>query len=51
LHGEMDIVRAEMVRRLRDKSGSAKGLVEDGDVAKLTEILTGGAAREEPPGK
>jgi hypothetical protein len=45
LQGELDIVRAEMVRRLRDKGGSGKGLVEDGDVAALTEILTGGGAR------
>ncbi len=45
LHGQMDIVRAEMVRRLRVK-GAGKGLVEDGDVAKLTQILTGGSARD-----
>ena len=42
LHGEMDIVRAEMVRRLRDKNKVGEGsLVEDGDVAALTEILSG----------
>lgn len=40
LHGELDIVRAEMVRRLRDKSRSGVGLVQDGDVAALTEILS-----------
>jgi hypothetical protein len=45
LHGELDIVRAEMVRRLRDRGGSGEGLVKDGDVAVLTEILTGGGAR------
>ncbi len=45
LQGELDIVRAEMVRRLRDRGGSGEGLVQDGDVATLTEILTGGGAR------
>jgi hypothetical protein len=45
LQGELDIVRAEMVRRLRDRGGSGKGLVKDGDVAALAEILTGGGAR------
>jgi hypothetical protein len=41
LHAQIDIVRAEMVRRLREKGGSGKGLVQDGDIAVLTEILTG----------
>jgi hypothetical protein len=49
LHGELDIVRAEMVRRLRDKSSSGKGLVKDGDVTLLTEILSGHGGHEEPP--
>jgi len=40
LHGELDIVRAEMVRRLRDKNRAGAGLVQDGDVAALTEILS-----------
>ena len=39
LQGELDIVRAELVRRLRDKSGSEQGLVVDGDVAALSKIL------------
>ena len=47
LHGELDIVRAEMVRRLRDKS-RAGGLVQDGDVATLTEILSSRGAGEDP---
>lgn len=38
LHGEIDIVRAELVRRLRDKSRDGR-LVVDADVAKLAEIL------------
>lgn len=52
LHGEMDIVRAEMVRRLRDKNKSGdSGLVEDGDVAALTEILSGRGGSEDHPGE
>jgi hypothetical protein len=49
LHGELDIVRAEMVRRLRDKNSGEKGLVKDGDVALLTEILSGHGGQGEPP--
>ena len=45
LHGQLDIVRAEMVRRLRDRGESGEGLVKDGDVATLTKILTGGGSR------
>lgn len=41
LHAQIDIVRAEMVRRLRDKGSSGKSLVQDGDIAVLTDILTG----------
>jgi hypothetical protein len=41
LHAEIDIVRAELVRRLRDKNKTEGGLVVDGDVAVLTDILTG----------
>lgn len=47
LHGELDIVRAEMVRRLRDK-GRMGGLVQDGDVAALTEILSSRRGGEDP---
>jgi hypothetical protein len=51
LHGEMDIVRAEMVRRLRDKSGAGGRLVRDGDVAALTDILSSRGGLEELPGE
>lgn len=52
LHGEMDIVRAEMVRRLRDKNRSGEGgLVEDGDIAALTDILNGRYAAEDRAGE
>jgi hypothetical protein len=42
LHGEIDILRAEMVRRLKAKHAEGGGLlVQDGDVQALTEILSG----------
>ncbi len=47
LHGEMDIVRAEMVRRLRDQGQTGEGLVHDGDIAALTEILSGHQGRDD----
>jgi hypothetical protein len=46
LHGEIDIVRAEIVRRLRVKHGGQGGsLVEHGDLTALTDILSGKTAR------
>lgn len=52
LHGEMDIVRAEMVRRLRSKNESGQGsLVEDGDVAVLTDILSSRKGSEDELGE
>jgi hypothetical protein len=41
LHGEIDILKAEMVRRLRDKHSAGRSLVSDGDVEALTDILSG----------
>jgi hypothetical protein len=41
LHGEIDIVRAEIVRRLREKHNAGSSLVDNGDVARLTDILSG----------
>ena len=46
LHGELDIIRAEMVRRLRDKAGAGDSLVQNGDVAALTDILTAREPRD-----
>lgn len=45
LHGEIDILKAEMVRRLRDKHSAGQSLVSNGDVEALTHILSG-----RPPG-
>ena len=51
LHGEMDIVRAEMVRRLRDKNTEEGGLVVNGDIAVLTDIRSGRGEFEDPLGE
>jgi RsiG-like len=52
LHGEIDIIRAEIVRRLREKHSGGAGLVNRGDVSELTDILSGKQPREQgTPGK
>jgi len=51
LHGELDIVRAEMVRRLRDKNRTGSGIVQDGDVAALSDILSGRGGSGDPLGE
>ncbi len=40
LHGKIDIIRAEMVRRLRDKHQAGESLFGAGEVDKLTAILS-----------
>ena len=42
LHGKIDILRAELVARLQKSGG--QGILEQVDVDRLTEILTGKAA-------
>jgi hypothetical protein len=42
LHGKIDILRAELVARLRTSGG--KSVLDQVDVDRLTEILTGKAA-------
>ena len=49
LQGELDIVRAELVRRLRDTGGSGQGLVVDGDVAALADILASKGPSKQAP--
>jgi hypothetical protein len=49
LHAKLDILRAEMVRRLRDKHRSGDSLVGEGDIEKLSAILSSrGVSLEEP---
>lgn len=47
LHAELDIIRAETVRRLRDKNKTDGGLVRDGNLAVLTDILSGRGLSED----
>lgn len=48
IHGKLDILRAEVVRRLRDKHQSGGSLFGEGDVERLTNILSSrGLSREE----
>jgi hypothetical protein len=51
LHGKIDILRAELVNRLRDKHDAGESMISGDDVSKLTEILAGkaGAAPEDEP--
>jgi hypothetical protein len=43
LHGKIDILRAELVNRLRDKREAGDSLISGADVVQLTEILAGKA--------
>ncbi len=44
LHGKIDILRAELVARLQKSGG--RSVLDQVDVARLTEILTGKSAPE-----
>ena len=48
LHGKIDILRAELVNRLRQKRESGDSLISGDDVAQLTDILAG-RAQHTPP--
>lgn len=41
LHGKIDILRAELVNRLRGKHERGEAVISGDDVSKLTEILAG----------
>jgi hypothetical protein len=43
LHGKIDILRAELVNRLRQKREQGASLISGDDVSRLTEILAGRA--------
>jgi hypothetical protein len=43
LHGKIDILRAELVNRLRRKHDGGEEVISGSDVEKLTEILAGRA--------
>ena len=46
LHGQIDILRAELVNRLRENRPEGGTLIKGDDVQRLSEILAG---RSEPP--
>jgi hypothetical protein len=46
LHGQIDILRAELVNRLRENRAEGETLIKGNDVQRLSEILAG---RSEPP--
>ncbi|MDP9189064.1 MAG: hypothetical protein M3O25_07430 [Actinomycetota bacterium] len=48
LHGQIDLLRAELVNRLRDDQPDAGSLIKGDDVERLSEILAG---KTEPPTK
>jgi len=48
LHGKIDILRAELVNRLRHKRESGDSLISGDDVTQLTDILAGRAQRNPP---
>jgi len=50
LHGRIDILRAELVNRLRQKRERGDSLISGADVRQLTEILAG-KARTAPDGE
>ena len=51
LHGKIDILRAELVNRLRQKREAGESMISGADVEQLTRILSGEAqapAEDEP---
>lgn len=48
LHGQIDILRAELVNRLRDHTPDGQSLIRGDDVERLSEILAG---KHDPPTK
>jgi hypothetical protein len=48
LHGQIDILRAELVNRLKEHRPEGETLIKGDDVQRLSEILSG---RTDPPSK
>ena len=46
LHGKIDILRAELVNRLRKSREAGEDIISGADVQKLTDILSGRAGAE-----
>ncbi len=50
LHGKIDILRAELVNRLRQSREAGDALISGADVEKLSDILSGRIGGDEPEG-
>lgn len=50
LHGKIDILRAELVNRLRRKHEDGEDVITGADVQQLTDILAGRSAGTPEPG-
>jgi len=50
LHGKIDILRAELVNRLRKRHDGGAEIISGEDVQRLTDILAGRNSGEAPPG-
>lgn len=50
LHGKIDLLRAELVNRLRARHDEGKEAITDADVAKLTDLIAASAEGESSPG-
>jgi hypothetical protein len=48
LHGKIDILRAELVNRLRKKEEGGELVITGADVQRLTDILSGKVPAPEP---
>ena len=51
LHGKIDILRAELVNRLRKKREEGESVITGADVQQLTDILAGKAMGDGPTGR
>lgn len=49
LHGKIDILRAELVNRLRSKREGGEEIISGDDLKRLTEILAGKAPESQGP--
>ncbi len=50
LHGKIDILRAELVNRLRKSREAGEDVISGADVQKLTDILSGRAGADRDAG-
>ena len=49
LHGKIDILRAELVNRMKKKREQGEAVISGADVDKLTDILAGKGTPDVPP--